>query len=244
MTCKYKTRFFTLTIFLTVFLVGCAPTTTSLKYTQSEVKLIPTVAFQQVLSSRATNETVEVNAKSIDGAAVIKGFEGQKNIIVTTKSGEEIRLPTSDITKIKRIWKIKRENTTAIKGESIDAASTGEALGYMLIYAPLIPVAIAIWPFFHAVGWDDHQNVEDDRKAILVYRGMSMEDLKIYIGEPKEKYYCEPKAKSKASEIWVYEKDKVLRGGRALFIDLESNKVYHSSHHTSFFKDDCLLIKQ
>jgi hypothetical protein len=62
------------------------------------------------------------------------------------------------------------------------------------------------------------------------------------VGEPKEKYYC--KAKGKAYEVWVFEKDKVLRGGRALFIDLESDKVYHNSYHTSFFKDDCSLIKQ
>jgi hypothetical protein len=93
MICECKTRFFTASIFLAAFLVsGCAATTTSLKFTQSELKLVPVVEFQKVLSSGAMNETVEVNARSIDGTAVVKGFEGQKYIIVTDKYGQEIRL--------------------------------------------------------------------------------------------------------------------------------------------------------
>jgi hypothetical protein len=217
---------------------GCAATTTSLKFTQSELKLVPVVEFQKVLSSGAMNETVEVNARSIDGTAVVKGFEGQKYIIVTDKYGQEIRLSISEITHIERIRRIKRPDTTAKKSKS----NNGEAVGETLIYAPIVPVAIAMWPALRASGLDAGKNAEDKRKARLVYEGMSKEDLKTYVGEPKEKYYC--KAKGKAYEVWVFEKDKVLRGGRALFIDLESDKVYHNSYHTSFFKDDCSLIKQ
>jgi hypothetical protein len=239
MICECKTRFFTASIFLANFLVsGCAATTTSLKFTQSELKLVPVVEFQKVLSSGAMNETVEVNARSIDGTAVVKGFEGQKYIIVTDKYGQEIRLSISEITQIERIRRIKRPDTTAKKSKS----NNGEAVGETLIYAPIVPVAIAMWPALRASGLDAGKNAEDKRKARLVYEGMSKEDLKTYVGEPKEKYYC--KAKGKAYEAWVFEKDKVLRGGRALFIDLESDKVYHNSYHTSFFKDDCSLIKQ
>jgi CRISPR/Cas system CMR subunit Cmr4 (Cas7 group RAMP superfamily) len=233
---EYKTRFFAISIFLTAFSVsGCAATTTSLKFTQSELKLVPAIAFQKVLSSGTMNETVEVKARSIDGRAVVKGFEGQKHVIMTDKHGQEIRLPFSEITEIERIRRIKRPETTAKKGGTNDAEAFAEAL----IYAPLVPIAIAMWPALRASGLDAKKNDEDELKARLVYEGMSKEDLITYVGEPKEKYYCEVEGKSTAHEVWVFEKDKVLRGGRALFIDLGSNRVYHNSYNTAFFKDDC-----
>jgi hypothetical protein len=225
-------------VIISFMMTGCA--TTSLKFTQSEVKLIPAVSLPRVLLPGSMSETVEVNARSIDGTAVVKGFEGQKYVIVTDRHGQEIRLAINEITEIERIRRIKRPDSTAKKGES----SNGEAVGETLIYAPLVPVAIAMWPALRASGLDAGKNAEDKRKAGLVYEGMSKEDLKTYVGEPKEKYYCKAKGKGKAYEVWVFEKDKVLRGGRALFIDLESDKVYHNSYHTSFFKDDCSLIKQ
>jgi CRISPR/Cas system CMR subunit Cmr4 (Cas7 group RAMP superfamily) len=233
---EYKTSFFAISIFLTAFSVsGCAVTTTSLKFTRSELKLVPAIAFEKVLSSCTTDETVEVNARSIDGRAVVEGFEGQKHVIVTDKHGQEIRLPFSEITEVERIRRIKRPDTTAKKGDTNNA----EAIAETLIYAPLVPVAIAMWPALRASGLDAKKNDEDELKARLVYEDMSKEDLITCVGKPKEKYYCEAEGKSTAHEVWVYEKDKVLRGGRALFIDPGSNRVYHNSYNTSFFKDDC-----
>jgi CRISPR/Cas system CMR subunit Cmr4 (Cas7 group RAMP superfamily) len=241
MICEYKNHCSAASILLAAFLVsGCATTTTSLKFTQAELKLVPVVAFQKVLSSGAMNETVEVNARSIDRTAVVKGFEGQNYVIVTDKRGQEIRLSISEITEVERIRRIKRSDTSSKNGES----NTAEAVGETLIYAPLVPVAIAMWPALRASGLDAGKNAEDNRKARLVYEGMSKEALKTYVGEPKEKYYCEAKGRSKAHEVWVFEEDKVLRGGRALFVDLESDKVYHNSYHISFFKDDCTLMTQ
>jgi hypothetical protein len=188
------------------------------------------------------NETVKVNATSIDGPAVVKGFEGQKYVIVTDKRGKEIKLATSEITKIERVRRIKRPDNSPNKGES----NTAEAVAETLVYAPLVPIAIATWPVLRTSGLDAGKNAEDNRKARLVYEGMSKEDLRAYVGEPKEKYHCEAKDSSGDYEVWVYEKNQVLRGGRALFIDLEKGEIYHNSYHISFFKkwDNCLLITQ
>ena len=153
-------------------------------------------------------------------------------------SGKEIKLKIKDIAEIERIRRIIRPDTTIKKRES----KSTETIGETLIYAPLAPVAIATLPALRATGLDAGKNAQDKEKARLVYEGMSREELKIYVGEPKEKYYCEAKGRRKANEVWVYEDDKVLRGGRALFIDLERDKVYYNSYHTSFFKDHCSLI--
>jgi hypothetical protein len=243
MRCEYKFHWLATCIVIIGFMVtGCATTTTSLKFTQSEVKLIPIIAIQKVLSSNAMNETVKVNASSIDGPAVVKGYEGLKYVIVTDKRGKEIKLAISEITKIERVRRIKKPDNSPEKGES----NTTEAAAEILIYAPLVPVAIATWPVLRTLGLDAGKNAEDNWKARLVYEGMSKEDLRVYVGEPKEKYYCEAKDRSGDYEIWVYEKDQVLRGGRALFINFDKGEIYHNSYHTSFFKkwDNCSVITQ
>jgi len=222
-------------LFASCIVSGCATHTTSLKYTQSELKLVPPIAIEKVLSSDATNVTVRVRASSIDGSAVVKGFEGQKYVLVADDQGQDIRLATSEITEVERIRKIKKPASSSAKSE----ASTAETVGIFLIYAPLIPVAIASWPALSAMGLDAHKNAEDAQKAKFVYRGMSKEDLNEYIGEPEEKYYCEAHGGREAEEVWVFGKDKVLRGGRTLFINLKSGTVSHNACPTSFFKDYC-----
>ena len=241
MICEYKIRCFKASILIMAFLIsGCATTETSLSFTQSELKVVPVVAYQKLLSSTAMNETVEVKVRSIDGIAVVKGIEGLKYVIVTNQRKQEIRLAIGEITEIKRIREIKRSETFQKLGKS----NTTEVVGETLIYAPLIPVAVAMWPALRVSGLDAGKNAEDNRKARLVYEGMSKEDLKTYVGEPKEQYHCEAKGRSDAYEVWVFEKNRVLRSGGALFIDLESEKVYHNSYNTSFFKGDCSLMKQ
>lgn len=237
MCCRDKPHLLVAYIVIIAFMVtGCATTSTSLKFTQSEVKLIPVVAIQKVLSPGSMNETVKVRAKSVYGPAEVKGFEGQEYVIVTDeRHGKEVKLAISEISEIERI----RRFTVTSAGKH--QGNTAEAVVESLIYVPLVPLVVTR-PFFRAAGLDAENNAEDNQKAELAYSGMSKEDLKTYVGEPKEKYYCEAKGRSKAHEIWVFEEDKVLRGGRALFVNLESDKVYHNSYHISFFKDDCSLM--
>ena len=219
---------------------GCATTTTSLKFTESELEVVPAVVLPKLLSSNATNEVVEVSAKSIDEPAVVKRIEGQKYVVVTDTRGKELRLSISQITEIERIRQIKSSETSTTKGGGNAADTVGETL----IYGPLVPVSIALWPALRLSGLDAKKNAEDNQKARLVYEDMSKEDLKRFVGEPKEKYYCESQGKSKAHEVWVFEHEKILRGGRALFIDLTTDKVYHNSYNTSFFKNACSLITE
>ncbi len=241
---EYKTHCLVICIVIAGFIAtGCATRSTSLMFTEPEVKLIPIIAFQKVLSPRA-NETVKIYASSVDGPAVVTGFEGQKRVIVMDKHGKEIELMTTEVTKIERIRRISRPENSAKKGKSNTAAAVAETV----FYAPMIPAAIVLWPFLRASGLDAGKNAEDNLKARLIYKGMSKNDLLTYIGEPMEKYLCIPKEQnnwSKEKEVWVYGKDKVLRGGRSLFIDLNKGEVDHNSYHTSFFKkwNNCSLIE-
>ena len=224
---------------------GCTTTTTSLKFSQSEVKLIPAIAFQKVLSPRSANETIKVWAKGISGPAEVKDCEGQQYVIVRNeRNKKEMKLPINDISEIEHIWRFKNSNNF---GNKYKGNTTG-AVAETVFYAPMVPVAIAMSPVLRVSGLDAKKNAEDKSKAQLVYEGISKNDLLTYIGEPKEKYLCSPKEKnrwSKKEEVWVYRKDQVLRGGRSLFIDLDNGQVYYSSYDTSFFKNrkNCSLIK-
>jgi len=225
-----------LVVLIAIMTTGCATNTSTIKFNQSEIRLIPTVAMPRVLSSNATNETVKIKARHINGSMDVKRIEGPY-VIATDKHGNEMKLTTSEITEIERIRWINRPKPS---GKN----KTTEAIGETLTYAPLIPVAIVSIPFLNAMGLDAKVNAEDNEKSRLVYEGMSKEELETYIGKPKEKYYCDNRRGYPANEIWVYEKHQVLRGGRALFINLEKNKVYHNSYGVSFFKnkDTCSLI--
>lgn len=244
MWCEYKTHCLVTLIVIAGFIAtGCATKTTSLMFTESEVKLIPIVAIQKVLSPRA-DETVRIYSSSVDGPAVVKGFEGKKRVIVMDKHGKEIELMTTEVMKIERIRRILRPDDSAKKGKS----NTAGAVADTVFYAPMVPTAIVLWPFLRASGLDAGKNAEDKLKARLVYEGMSKSDLLKYIGEPMEKYLCIPKEQnrwSKEEEVWVYRKDQVLRGGRSLFINLDKGEVYYNSYDTSFFKkrNNCSLMK-
>lgn len=240
MRCKNKTHLMGAYIAIIVFMVtGCATNTKSLKFSQSEVKLIPEETFQKVLSSTSEDETVKVWAKGVSGSVEVKGFEGQEYVIVKDeRNKKEMDLPINDILEIEHIWRFKKQNTSIKKHKG----ETAEAVGEFLIFAPLIPVAIGMMPVLEVTGLDAKKNAKDEAKAGLVYRGMSKEDLRLYVGEPKEKYLC------KNNEVWIYGKDQVLRGGRELYIDLDDNTVYYNSVLILFdemgskTKDNCSLI--
>lgn len=227
MCCRDKTHLLVAYIVIVAFMVtGCATTSTSLKFTQSEVKLIPVMSIQKVLSPRSTiYDAVMVRVWSAHGITEVKGFEGQDYVIVTDeRQGKEVKLAISEIVEIERIRRMKSTVTSAGKHQG----NTAEAIGETLIYAPFIPL-VTVRPLFGAMGLDEEKNSEDGEKASLAYEGMSKEDLRTYIGEPKEKYHCKAKDGSVANEVWIYREDQVLRGGRSLFIRLDDEKVYHTS---------------
>ena len=218
---------------IVILINACSTTTDSIKFTQSEVKQIPSLALEKVMSSRFSNETITIKAKGLDGTGIVKGFADQEYVIVTDKDQKEVKVKTSDITEIQRIW----QRTVPEDSSKKTKVSTADAVGETLIYTPLIPVAIGTAPFLRVMGLDALKNSEDEEKARLVYEGMSKQDLIQAIGEPMEKYHCTPKNANGSIDIWVYGKEQVLRGGRALFIDSDKGTVYHNSYDTTFFKD-------
>ncbi|MDW7772233.1 MAG: hypothetical protein SCH71_05010 [Desulfobulbaceae bacterium] len=235
---------------------GCATApyweTTSygtMKYSQAEIERLPGVSIRNILSSMSENEhnreQIFVRSTSLDGPAEVNRLDGQEDVIVTNRYGQEVQIKIAQITEIKRIRRLKVvPRKKSIGEETTEAGEVLTGTGEVLIYASLVPVAIAMWPFFRAIGLDEGKNDDDKEKASLAYGGMSKEDLVMYVGEPKEKY-CREVKESGRDEVWVYEKDKVLRGGRALFISGDKGVVYHTSHNTTFFKNldwyDCML---
>jgi len=234
-------------IAIIVFMItGCATNTKSLKFSHSEVELIPVEAFQKVLSPMSENETVKVWAKGVSGSMEVKGFEGQDYVIAKDEHNKkEMNLPINDILEIEHIWRFKKENTSRKKHKG----ETTEAVGEFLILAPLIPVAIGMMPILEVTGLDAKKNSVDEKKAGLVYKGMSKEDLRVYVGEPKDKYLCKD-IYSRDYEVWIYRNDQVLRGGRELYIDLDDNKVFSNHVRIPFDemgdkkRHNCSLIVQ
>lgn len=171
----FKVRQTLANVAVIVFLVtSCATHTHSLKFTQSEVKRIPAVALQKVLSPTSTNETVRVWARGVSGPAEVKSFEGQQSVTVKGEGNEnDKKLPFNAITELEHIWRSAKPKTFVGEQEPNSATAVTESL----IYAPCIPAAIATWPFLRASGLDALKNDEDKSKARLVYEGMSKKDL-------------------------------------------------------------------
>lgn len=238
---NHKLNWFSAFIFIVfIFVSGCATTNApewkktaygSWTFSHAEIAKLPIISIRHILSSVSDtgNEKVInlVRARNLNGVAKVERIAGGEDVIVTGENdGKEVKIKISQITEIRRIRKIKvapNRNKTGNVAEG-------------LIYLPLIPFAIASRPFFRAMGLDAEKDSIDAGKAMLAYGGMSKKDLETYVGEPVEKYYCKSKQKDNF-EIWVYDKEKVLRGGRTLFIDLATGKVDHTSVDTTFFKE-------
>jgi hypothetical protein len=148
----------------------------------------------------------------------------------------------------------KKETSGISEGKGAGITTRGCAgCVEMVTTLPLALVALPLWGVFRVLGEDPAKNQEDESKARFVYEGMSKNDLLTYIGQPKEKYMCIPKGQYQLSkeeahtEVWVYRKDQVLRGGRALVIGSGRGEVLENSYDPSFFKKwigyDFLLIE-
>lgn len=227
---------------------GCATPTTpywktttygTWRYSQAEVARLPGISRRNILSSASEEEDqrvhVSVSARSLDGTWRVVRLAGPDEVYVAKAGGKEARINLAQITRIETTRQIKitpRRKTTGTV-----ASNLGEAAPYV----PLIPFALGTWPLLRATGLDAGKNAQDKGKAQLAYQGMSKSELIRYLGEPMEKYLCEDE--SRDNEVWIYRKNQVLRGGRALFIDSDSGKVYYTSYNTSFFKDSCSPLK-
>lgn len=160
----------------------------------------------------------------------VERLSGKDHVIVKNADGKELRVKLASITGIQTVRWIKVSPEASKKGTA--GAGAVEALSY----APIIPIAIATWPVLRALGLDAGKNAADTGKALMAYGGMSKKQLVEYIGKPLEKFYC--KSKHGGYEIWIYKKEQVLRGGRAIFVSLAKDSVYHTSYDTTFFKRD------
>lgn len=223
-----------------MLLSGCATTKTpswektsygTWKFSSAEVKKLPSISIRNILSSASEKGSVKVQvlvrAQNLDGIGEVKQIAGPEDVIITDAYGQEVKIKIAEITEIQTIRKLMIIPRQKSAGET--AAETAELLSYV----PLIPVAIVSWPFLRVLGLDEVKNEADRGKASLAYKGMSKGELITYIGEPKEKYYCE--TEYGPEEIWIYKKSQVLRGGRDLFIHVDNGLVYHTSED-SFFK--------
>ena len=251
---RHKFNWITVFALITIMLVsGCATTHKpnwektaygSWQFSHAELEKLPIISLRNILSSvsETENEKVQilVRAQDLEGVAEVKRIAGQEDVIVADPHGQEVKIKIAQITRIQSIRRIK------VKPYKETTSDVAEASAEFLIYAPLIPIAIASRPFLGAMGIDQQKISDDEGKAMMAYGGMSKKDLITYVGEPAEEYYCE--SKQGGFEIWVYEKAQVLRGGRALFIDLDDDAVYNTSVNTTFFKDsdqfNCSLLRR
>ena len=166
-----------------------------------------------------------MRARNLDGIAKVTRMAGQEEVLVMDARGKEVRINFAQITEIHTIRHIKRTKRQKTTGK------TAEEVVEVVTLAPMIPL-IATLPFLRAMGLDGGKNAEDNGKARLAYGGLSKNDLVTHIGAPMEKYHCADVYGG--HEVWIYRKGQVLRGGRALFIKLADEKVYVTSHHTTF----------
>lgn len=240
---KFSTRV-ALAICAFLSIVGCSATSTSIAYSRSEVGLIPGSALQRLASAHSASKVIVIKTTGSSEQFEVKEFKDKKSVVAVTPDGNEITIDFSKMSELIIKDKPKPKPKQVETNDSPRKSSASELVygaGEVLIYLPLIPVAIVSWPLLRAMGLDEHKNNADEHKAELIYIGLSKNELLHEVGEPKEKYVCQlkggPNDHFEPTEIWIYENDRVLRGGRALFIDIAKGVVGYNSHHTTFFLD-------
>lgn len=200
---------------------------------------LPEISLRNILSSASESDAqrvqVSVEARGLDGVGRVMRLAGPDQVYVRETDGKQVKVDLARITRIGLVRQIK------IIPHRETSGAAARHLGESASYVPLIPFAMTTWPLLRAFGLDAGKNAEDKGKAQLAYKGMSKAQLVASLGEPVEKYVC--KNKFRDNQVWLYRTDQVLRGGRALFIDSASGKVYYTSHNTTFFKDACSPLK-
>jgi len=207
----------------------------TMEYSRGDLERLPGISIRNILASGRKDENiwiqVFVEAEGIEGWAAVRRLEGDDAVRVVDAQGREGSVALAQITtirRVRRLWQGPREKT----GEE----KAAEAIE-VLEYAPLVPLAILSWPILSATGLDAQKNADDEEKAELAYGGLSREQLLAHVGQPREQYFCREVKGGTGIEIWVYDDQKVLRGGRAMFISLRDGDVYSTSVDTKFFRE-------
>lgn len=227
-------------LFASLLASGCASSTPAIEFGRSELQLIPGSSLQRIASAHAADETVAVRVEGRDEAVEVKEFKDREYATVYAAEGKEENIRFADLTALSIFRKPPADGADGQKDPSARAAAATAVEA--VAFAPIVPVAIGTWPLLRAMGLDAAKNSEDNAKAGLIYRGMSKKELLESVGKPRETYACLLKLHLKDQpdvplEIWVYDDDKVLRGGRTLSIDLGTGTVSHNSYNTEYFKD-------
>lgn len=224
---------------------GCASSGanvgTSIGYGRSELQLIPAKSLERLASNHAADELVAVKVEGQSDPVVVRFFSGKDHVSVLAPQGQEQLVRFADVTDLLIIKLPKKDQQAAVPARTTASGAAG-AVGEALVYAPMVPIAVVSWPLLNVMGLNGAKNSDDTARAGRIYMGLSRQDLIESIGEPREKYACTMRVKLKgkpdeAEEIWVYDEDKVLRGGRTLILESANGLVWHNSFSTTFFKE-------
>ena len=215
-------------IFAIVFLiVGCS-SKTSTKYTESDIRLIPAPSYRNIfkpgrlLIVKTEDQEMLLRVTHYEDNDYFTGqVEGQNN---------EIKIP---INELKEIGIVKEEvpkskyKKAKTKTSTESKVPVGEALAETLTYLPLTPLLVTapvIIPMTKSMEarWD---------KNDLIYAGMTKDELRFYIGEPKGEYQCFTTYGNIVieDEVWEYSKEQVLPGADLMFFRPGEQKVYHTT---------------
>ena len=180
--------------------------------------------MRKLLLSGSDSVSIVVKAPPYPGPLTVQRSDGDEHVVVANAKGAVSRLPIGEISEVYHVYHLKQQTVQSAP------SNTAEAVGETLIYAPLIPVAVVTWPVLSSMGLDEHRNSEDREKALLLYQGMTRSELEAVQGKPVEKYNClRQSGKGTPYELWGYDKEKVIRAARYLFINLDDGKVGFAS---------------
>lgn len=241
MPCRYlQTTLIAFALPMMLLAAGCASTGAAVGYSRSELQLIPGKSLERMANRHAADELVAVKVEGRSDPVEVRSFTDKDHVTVVASEGLDQQVRFSDVTDL-LIFKRPRKDEQQAAPNRATASGAAGAIGEALVYAPLVPLAVATWPALNVMGLNASTNSADDERARRIYEGLSKQELIDSIGRPKERYACikkNPRDKDDAAEeIWVYDDDRVLRGGRTLIISNQSGLVTYNSFHTTFFKD-------
>jgi hypothetical protein len=207
-------------IILALLFVLTACSASSIKYTESEMRVIPHALFPKAFRP---GELFMVKTKKSKQKIRVTGYEGKDYLVGLDENNNILKITLSDIKEIEKV----REKVPKESKSSTSATDLGE----FAIYAPLIPVGVA-WPVLGGpLGLDEGANSIARQKALLIYGDMTREELRVHVGEPQQRYQCED-----GTEVWAYSAEQVLYGGKFIFISNWNQKVYFTSYR--FLKNE------
>lgn len=214
---------------LVLALAGCAGTSKSkLTFTQAELVKVPEVAYPNLFRvdppSKNTREYVLVRAKGEAGKLKVVEYISSDHIKVRTPKGQESEISMRQVIRLERIREFRYHS-------SAKEESSGAAAAELAIYAPLIPVGLVIGPYFASID-------EAEKKAGVVYTGLTKKQLIDTLGQPLERHWCRNE-EGYESELWIYPPGKVLKGGQVMHLMNKGGKdfVYHVNMK-NYWKDD------